>query len=107
MFGFVVGGILTDNGMANHCFLIMLISTTLVNISSCFLDSSLEDDQKEFLEQPICFRFGNIYRQVKECVREKTLFRMFLFQVITGWMTPRFDDYMYQYYTEPNGAGFS
>ena len=50
MIGFVIGGLLTQHGMANYCFLIMVISTFLVDVAACFLDSRLESDQKDLIE---------------------------------------------------------
>ena len=107
MIGFVAGGLLTQNGMANYCFLIMVVSTFFVDIAACFLDSRLENDQKDLVEQNIFTRVRTIYSQIKECVRERTLSRMFLFVILAGAVTPRFDDYMYQYYTSPSQANFS
>ena len=95
MIGFVIGGLLTQHGMANYCFLIMVISTFLVDVAACFLDSRLESDQKDLVEQNICSRVRTIYSQIKECVRERTLSRMFLFVILAGAVIPRFDDYMY------------
>ena len=99
MIGFIAGGVLTNNGMTNYCFLIMVISTILVDITAFFLDSSLENDQKDLLEQSLFTRVRTILKEVKECVKERTLARMFLFSIATGAITPRFDDYMYPYYT--------
>ena len=44
MIGFIAGGLLSNYGMTNYCFLIMVISTALVDITAFFLDSSLEND---------------------------------------------------------------
>ena len=99
MIGFIAGGLLTNYGMTNYCFLIMVISTILVDITAFFLDSSLENDQKDLLEQSLFTRVRTILKEVKECVKERTLARMFLFSIVTGAITPRFDDYMYPYYT--------
>ena len=107
MSGFIVGGVLTNNDKATYSFLILTVSEFLVTMIACFLDSSHENDQKDQMEMPICLRIKEIFKQIRECVRERTLFRMFIFQIAYGASIPRFDDYMFQYYTSPDQAGFS
>ena len=40
-------------------------------------------------------------------MKEKTLYRMFMFQLLYGFSIPRFEDFLYLYYTSPDYSNFS
>ena len=70
---------MTQKGYANETFFISAGLGILINISACFLDSSLEDLRKEIDRMNCCRRTKHNFSMIKEGFKTKELFRSFIF----------------------------
>ena len=77
--GYYVGGVMTENGYSSETFFISAALGLVINISACFLDSSLEDLRKEIDRMSCCRRTKHNFSMIKEGFKTKELARSFIF----------------------------
>jgi MFS family permease len=77
--GYYIGGVMTQNGYSSETFFISAALGLIINISACFLDSSLEDLRKEIDRMNCCRRTKHNFSMIKQGFATKALSRSFIF----------------------------
>ena len=82
IFGYYIGGVLTQADYSKESFFIGGTVSLLINVSACFLDKRLEDGTKDIVRMNCCKRTKHNFAMIKQGFKTSELSRSFIFFII-------------------------